>query len=257
MIPALRRQKIIEILKEDESVQVSSLAEIFKVSLLTIRRDLDYLSKKNLLDRSFGGAITKASIISEETQFDKKLKDQIDEKKLIAKGALKFIEDKDVLFINSGTTTLELIKLLFDKDVSIVTNNIEASLYYKSTSKAKLIFLGGLYRSKSHSTSGYLSDFVLDNINANKVIIGVDGLSLKGGLTTPIISEAQTTSHMISRTIGNVICLASSNKIGVISNYKTADIDQISMLITDEKSRKLLDQKQLDKFNIKVIYLKK
>ena len=129
--------------------------------------------------------------------------------------------------------------------MTIVTNNIDAIYLCKESEIVRLILAGGIYRNRSHSVSGSLSSLIISQIHANKAIIGVDGFSPSAGLTTPILEEAETTRAMIEHTVGNVFVVAASNKIGVVSNFKTVSLDQVDALVTDEKGAEIVKQMEI------------
>ena len=101
------------------------------------------------------------------------------------------------------------------------------------------------YRQRSHSVSGSLASLIISQINATKAIIGVDGFSPSGGLTTPILEEAETTRAMIEQTVGSVIVVAAANKIGVVSNYRTIGLDQVDILVTDQEGGDIVSQMEI------------
>jgi len=252
VIPADRQRQILEIINRDKVVNVNELSTIFTVSELTIRRDLDTLAKRGLVERTHGGALQRR-VLPVEPTYSEKSQEQRNQKISIAKRAVEYIEDGDTVFINSGSTTFEVIQALKDKRITIVTNNIDATKVVHEHSLFSLILIGGVYRMRSHSVSGFLSEPIISQVYANKAIIGVDGCSITEGLTTPIIEEAQTTKEMIERTVGPVIVVATGNKIGVVSNYVTARIDEIDVLITDESSKKMLFEKDFAQRKIELV----
>lgn len=252
LIPADRQRQIIEHINRDQVVQVHELSTLFGVSELTIRRDLDHLAHIGLVERTHGGATVRRNLPIEPT-FNEKALEQREEKILIGKKAATFIKDGDTIFINSGSTTYEVIKALKDKKITIVTNNVDATRVLHEGAAFSLILLGGVYRMQSHSVSGVLSSSIVKQIYANKAIIGVDGCSVTSGLTTPVIEEAQTTREMIERTVGPVIVVATGNKIGVVSNYVTVGIDKIDVLITDTGGKKMLSIKEFVEREIELV----
>lgn len=246
IIPADRQSQIAALVQEEGAVQVAELAERFAVSVLTIRRDLDQLAEQGQVERTHGGAIRRTTLRIEPEYTQKAIEHQ-EEKQAIAEAVLSYIETGDTLFINSGSTTLEVIKALLKskKAVTIVTNNIDAVWLLEPESPCTLILTGGIYRTRSHSVSGSLSSPVIDGVYANKAIIGVDGFSVVAGLTTPVLEEAETTRKMISRTVGTVMVVTTSHKIGVVSNYKTVDASQVQRVITDSGAAGLLSDEEL------------
>lgn len=240
-IPADRHKYILNLIRTGNVVQVSDLAAYFQVSELTVRRDLDQLASQGLVERTHGGATARRNLPI-EPDYVQKSSEYPYEKQAIGRTAADLVEDGDTVYINSGSTTLEVIRALIasNKKISIVTNNIDAVWLINEDSSCRLILAGGIVRPRSHSVSGSLSQTILDQVFANKAIIGVDGFSLSVGLTTPVLEEAETTRAMIEKTVGKVIVVAVGNKIGVVSNFKTVGIDSIHTLVTDEAGGRLL-----------------
>jgi DeoR family fructose operon transcriptional repressor len=252
MIPADRQRQILSLVTHDGVVQVQDLSERFGVSVLTIRRDLDYLAREGLLERTHGGATARRSLPIEPAYAQKALT-YPQEKAAIGKAAAALIEEGDTVFINSGSTTLAVIRALSDLKITIVTNNIDATWVANEEVQFRLVLVGGVYRTRSHSVSGGLSQPIIGQIYANKAIIGVDGFSLAGGLTTPVVEEAETTRLMIERTVGPVIVVTTSNKIGVLSNFATVDAQDIDVLVTDSAGKQLLSPDELKSNGIQLI----
>ncbi len=252
MIPADRQRQILNLISLDGVVQVQDLSERFGVSVLTIRRDLDHLAEEGLVERTHGGATLRKSLPIEPLYAHKALEFP-EEKQAIGLAAASLIEKGDTVFINSGSTTLEVIRALRNHDITIVSNNMDAAWVANEDARFKLIFVGGAYRTRSHSVSGGLSQPIINQIYANKAIIGVDGFSLSAGLTTPVVEEAETTRLMIERTVGPVIVVAAANKIGVLSNFSTVDAKDIDLLITDRKGERMLSKHELEEKQIELI----
>jgi DeoR family fructose operon transcriptional repressor len=252
LIPADRQRQILSIVTQVGVVQVQELSERFGVSVLTIRRDLDHLASEGLVERTHGGATLRRTLPVEPLYAQKALEFP-KEKQEIAGLAASLIENGDTVFINSGSTTFEVIKALRDHDITIVTNNMDAAWIANEDARFRLIFVGGVYRTRSHAVSGGFSQFVIQQVYANKAIIGVDGFSLSAGLTTPVIEEAETTRGMIERTVGKVIVVAASNKIGVLSNFSTVGANDIDVVITDAAGEQLLSQSELEENDIELL----
>ena len=173
-IPASRQQYILSRIQEEGTVNVNQLSEALEVSELTIRRDLDQLAKRGLVERTHGGASLRRNL-SVEPDYLQKASEYPLEKNVIGEGVLDLVDEGDTLYINSGTTTLEVIRALVDskKRLTIVTNNIDAAYVCKESETIRLVLAGGVYRARSHSVSGSLSSLVVEQIWANKAIIGV------------------------------------------------------------------------------------
>ncbi len=251
LIPADRQQKIREMITQNGVVRVNELSDLFQVSVLTIRRDLDALEQLGILERSHGGAVLRQSM-SVEPLFSQKERQQREEKERIGIAAASMIDEGDMVLINSGSTTLQVIRALRDKNVTIITNNIAAALVAEEAA-FDIVFLGGNYRTQSHSVAGNFAQLALERVYANKLIIGVDGFSFSHGLTTPIMQEAEITRAMIDKTVGKVIVVAASSKMGIVSNFKTASVERIDCLVTDRAAGDFLTDQELQKAGIQLV----
>ena len=232
LIPAQRRERIEEFLAIHHIVSSAELCELLDVSEATIRRDLEWLENEGILERTHGGAMLSQRVQLEQ-QYIQRISSHVEEKRVIGMVAASMIEDGDIVFINSGTTTTEVIRHLPPSaNITIVTNNVTACLELSEVGY-ELLLLGGSYLPTSQSVAGR---FAIDNLNhiyANKAIIAVDGLSLKFGCTVPTNAEAEVNQLMIHRNRGLLIVVTDHSKWGIVSNFEIARIDQIHTLVTD------------------------
>lgn len=233
LIPAQRRDRIQEYLTIHQIVRTGDLCTLLETSEATVRRDLEWLEQKGVLERTHGGAILSQRVIFEQA-YQQRAQHYPEEKKRIGEFAASLIEEGDIVFINSGTTATQVLQhIRRDSRITVFTNNVNAAL--EIGDPGFLYYLtGGEFQSRSNSLSGR---FALDNLNlvfANKVILGVDGISLKHGCTVPTNAEAEVVRRMIDRTKGQVIIVADHSKWGAVSNFPVANIDEIDKLVTDE-----------------------
>lgn len=253
MISNERQIEIINILRKAPSVKVSELSERLNVTLPTIRRDLQELEDAKMLKRTHGGAINLINNTFEELLYEKENKN-IYEKKLIASAALSLILDGDTVLLDSGTTTLELVRAIkktTKHNVTIVTNDFNVAAELISDSKIDTIFIGGNIRYMTASTVGPIAENSLKNIYVDKVFIGVNGIDIERGFTTPNLYEAQIKHTMIQ--VGReIIVLADSSKFKKSSFGIVCPIGDVDYIITDEKA----DEEYMDeigKQGVKVI----
>ena len=233
LIPAERRQRILEIIRAKGTVRVSALSDLLGVSELTIRRDLENLEQEGFLERTHGGAVSNRRI-SLEPLFSEKHRLQLVEKDQIGAAAASRIKDGETVFIHSGSTTLHIFKHLTNKhNLRLITSNASALTEFQNLD-AELILIGGVYREQSNSLVGSLAIASLQQFNASKCIIGVDGVSPKYGLTTPNLLEAEVARTMIERTRGERIVVADSSKFGKVAEVVTAPLEKIDTLIVDD-----------------------
>jgi len=230
MMPRQRHEMILKLLDEKEKVGISDLNECLDVNEMTIRRDLIYLEKKGLLERIRGGA-AKIQRINSEYLFTQKSITMLAEKTAIGCTVPQFIENNDTVFINSGTTVLQVAMELKDLNLKIVTNNPKLTLI-DFNEKTSLLLLGGEFRRESQSVIGDSAMGMLGRIYASKCIIGVDGLSIKYGLTNSCFSEAAVNRKMIEQTKGKVIVVADHTKIGKAGPFVTSPIEDVDILVT-------------------------
>lgn len=233
LIPAKRRQRIVEILSGQGAVRVDNLSRQFEVSEMTIRRDLDILEKNGRLERTHGGALAIHYVAGESLY---SVRDQANRslKKAIGCEAARLIKDGETVFINSGSTTLQVIlHLAYRKGIRVVTNNIAAAMALPEDTELDLILVGGQYRRQSGCTVGDFASRVLGEIMPTRAILGTDGLSINAGMTSPIPQEAALTRMMLDRVRGQVVVVADHKKIGRVASFFTAPIYVIDVLVTD------------------------
>lgn len=244
----IRQEKIVEYLKTNKSCTVKDLEALLNVSLPTIRRDLDYLYSNNIIERYYGGAALLSVPGSDVLQNPLELS-----KNSIAKQAASMINDHDIVFINSSSTALSILKYLEDKHVTIITNNANA-IHYDSSPNVQIILTGGELRVPKHALVGDVAIDTLNKITANKCVLGCNGISAEAGLTTKNISEVTVNELMISKTIETKIVVCDSAKIGIASNFKAVGIESIDYIITNKGSNESELELIQDKF-VKVIQL--
>lgn len=235
LIPAQRRERIREYLEIYQVVRSADLCDMLEVSEATVRRDLEWLETQGILERTHGGAIL-SQRIQLEPEYAQRAQNHPEEKRCIGALAATLIEDGDVVFINSGTSTTQVISYIRGKaDVTVVTNNVRAAVEVKEAGASfELILPGGSFWPRSNSLVGCFAADTLRQIYASKAFIGVDGISLKYGCTVPTSGEAEIVRLMIQRTRGPVTVVADHSKWGRVSNFEVATIDQIHRLVTDE-----------------------
>jgi DeoR family fructose operon transcriptional repressor len=254
LIPAQRRERIQEYLAIHQIARSVDLCNLLETSEATVRRDLEWLEQKGILERTHGGAILSQRMIFEQ-EYQQRAQNHPEEKRLIGELAASLIEAGDIVFINSGTTATQVLQhIRRDSSITVYTNNVSAiadvgdpGFHYYLT--------GGEFQSRSKSLAGR---FVLDNLGlvyANKVILGVDGISLKHGCTVPTDPEAEVVRRMIERTKGQVIVLADHSKWGVVSNFQVAAINEVNKLIIDEGFDKSAAE-DLAKYSIDILVAK-
>jgi DeoR/GlpR family transcriptional regulator of sugar metabolism len=233
LIPAQRRERIQEYLAASKIISSAELCDMLDVSEATIRRDLEWLEDEGVLTRTHGGAILNQRI-QLEPEYQQRANRYPEEKRLIGSAAAGLIEDGDIVFINSGTTTTQLIhQIRGGADITVITNNLSAALEIGDPG-FELMLLGGVFQPKSNSVAGGYAIRNLGQVYASKAFIAVDGITLKYGFTVPSSAEAEVTRLMLERTRGPVSVISDHSKWGVVSNFEVAKIEDVQRIITDE-----------------------
>ena len=250
-IPAERRKRIQEHLITNKVASLTNLSTILNTSTATVRRDLEKLEKTGFLERTRGGAVLSRRL-SQESEYQQRLLDNPDAKRLIGKAAAALIEDGDVVFLNGGTTTIEIARYIRpNANITIITNNLSIASEINNTG-FELIALGGTYQPTSLSVGGDFATECLNQVYADKVFLGVDGISLKYGFTFPLKTEAKIARIMMERTRGPIYVVADHSKWGTVSTYEVAQIEAIHGLITNE-ALDITARKELASQSVKVI----
>jgi DeoR family fructose operon transcriptional repressor len=232
LIPAQRRERIQEYLALHKIVRMDELYEMLDASEATVRRDLEWLERDGFLERTHGGAIL-SQRLTFEPEYLQRAATNPEEKRIIGELAASLIEDGDVVFINSGTTTAQVIRHIRDgAEITIFTNNLHATLEV-GNADFKQYLIGGEFQPHSNSVAGRFAIDNLRQVYADKSILGVDGISLIHGCTVPTNAEAEVVKLMIERTKGKLLIVADHTKWGVVSNFPIATIDEVDKIITD------------------------
>jgi DeoR family transcriptional regulator, fructose operon transcriptional repressor len=230
-LPAERHRRIQELVREHRVVRVSILSDLMGVSEVTIRRDLEALERRGLLERTHGGAVA-TQWMRAEPPYLEAISSNTDEKRAIGRAAAAMVEPGDTLYLNGGTTTLEVFRHLRVPGVKVVTNHVGIAVE-GADREAELLLLGGHYRGPSNSVVGPFATDALRRTYATKSFIGVEGISIASGLTTPVAAEAEIAHLMIEQTRGPVIVVADHTKIGTVADFVIAPIDRVDVLVVD------------------------
>ena len=143
------------------------------------------------------------------------------------------VDSGDIVFINSGTTTTQVIRhVRSGADITVITNNLSAALEIGEPG-FELVQLGGAFQPHSNSVAGSFAISNLSQIYANKAFIGVDGITLKHGFTVPTNAEAEVVRLMLERTYGPISVVADHSKWGVVSNFEVAKFEHVHRIVTD------------------------
>lgn len=227
-----RRDKILELLREDGSAKVVDLARLFKVTEVTIRQDLEKMDKDGLIIREHGGAFLK-NIEDHVRTFSLVHQENMEKKELIAAKCVEFIKNGDRIILDSGSTTTEIAKKIKGfQHLTVITNALNIALMLGAEPGIEVIMTGGEFKPPTLSLTGQKAADFFKGINVNKLFLATAGLSLKSGLTYPSISDIVVKKAMIEAA-DTTYLVADSTKIGKSSFASLGALSLIDYIITD------------------------
>lgn len=227
-----RSKIIIKNLEEKTAITTRELTKLLNISEATVRRDLDNLEKEGKIARVHGGAVLKKFEVEEATT-EEKFVSNIIGKQIIGKIAANLVEDTDVIYLDAGTTTFEMIPFLKNRDVTVVTNgimHIEKLIEYE----IKCYLIGGYIKKSTKALIGAMAINNLKSINFSKAFIGANGVDIKSGYTTPDVEEAILKSKALDNSLKSYI-LADKSKFGRVYFSKIADLNRATIISDSTK----------------------
>ena len=255
IIPELRRIKIIKLTKIKRTISIQELINRFKVSEITIRRDLDLLEKRGEIDKIYGGATIRDNEIS-EIHFLKQLTKMIKEKRHIAIECAKRIKDGHTILLHGGTTCLEIAKNIVSKrNLKIVTCSPPIIEYIwkqsiKNNNEIEIFCPGGKLQTISNLFTGEHSQNFFNDIVVDLSFIGVIALNHKDGFMTTTKEESRLLQS-IANVSKKIIAPADHSKFNKNAFIKVGLLDKIDEIITDKGlSNKILNN--YSKFDFKI-----
>jgi DeoR/GlpR family transcriptional regulator of sugar metabolism len=243
-----RHAQLIGLLKERDYCSVVEMSQLLNVSPMTIRRDLRMLHEKQIIEVTYGGARFTASKRF-EPDFDIRAHEHLAEKQAIGKLAAElFIEEGDVIGIDSGSTTLEIVRNLPNIPLTIVTHSLAAANVVAQNRRYSLIMLGGVLQHEANCLCGPQAIAALHTLYINKLFLSASGLLPSDGLSCNNLSDAEVKQALISSSRKTILCMDSS-KVGRAYLARFAPLNAIDTLITDngisDESRQAIEQQQI------------
>ncbi|MGC9934540.1 DeoR/GlpR family DNA-binding transcription regulator [Priestia aryabhattai] len=233
MIKDKRINKIEEYVTKHKSVSLDELMSVFDVSKNTIRRDIQQLVEGGDFKKVYGGITVSDNKRAKLESFqDRQVRNQT-EKELIGKIASNHVEDGDVIFIDSGTTTIEMIEFINKKQVTVITNNINFIVRALPYENLNVITTGGILERKTNSFGSLKYMDVLNAYNIDKAFMASTGVSLSNGVTNASPLESELKTSVINR-CSEVFLLVDHNKFDKYGLMTYCRLDEIDYLITDK-----------------------
>ncbi len=232
-----RRDVIVEQVRARGAVRVSELAEHLGVSDMTVRRDLDVLARRRLVDKVHGGATAVGERSTEEPGFTAKVTRELDEKDAIAAAAAELVEPGAAIGLSGGTTTWRLAhRLAATPRLTVVTNSLAVAdvLHAQgSESRGTTVILTGGVRTPSEALVGPVAVAALRSLNLDLVFLGVHGMTAAAGFTTPNMTERDTDRALVDAG-QQLVVVADHTKWGTVGISTIAELGEADVLVTDD-----------------------
>jgi len=244
-----RHAQLIGLLKKRGYCSVVEMSQLLNVSPMTIRRDVHMLHEKQIAEVTHGGARFIASKRI-EPDFDIRTHEHLAEKQAIGKLAVeRFIEEGDVVGIDSGSTTLEIVRNLPNIPLTIVTHSLAAANVVAQNKRYSLIVLGGVLQHEANCLCGPQAIAALQTLYINKLFLSTSGLVAPDGLSCNNLADAEVKQALISSSRQTILCMDSS-KVGRAYLARFATLNDIDTLITDngisDESREAIERQQIE-----------
>jgi DeoR family transcriptional regulator, aga operon transcriptional repressor len=231
-LPAERLERIAEFVRSRQRASVADITAEFGVSPATARRTLAVLAERGDVQRVRGGAIMPRAA-GPEPPVLQRTGEQASEKRRIGQAAAALVRDGDTVFISSGTTALEVARALAGRErLTVVTNSLPVLSMLLESPGIEVVVLGGLLRRSEQSLIGHLAELGLQEVRANRIILGIRGIHPQQGLTNDYLPETQTDRSVLAHG-AQLIVVADHTKCGVVSTAWVGPISSIDVLVTD------------------------
>ncbi|PKM53826.1 DeoR/GlpR transcriptional regulator [Petrocella atlantisensis] len=230
MIPELRREELLKYITKQDVVHMKDLVDELGISLSTIRRDLQTMEKEGEVIIMRGGAVRLNTRGYDEPVTKKKLINS-EAKEIIAKKAADLVEDGDCIYVDSGTTTVAMLKYLDRKRITIVSSSTQM-LDHLPIRGASSILLGGEVRDDLESVLGVLTEKMIMDLHFDKAFIGANGYVEDGAIYTYDLREARK-KEVVKTQSKLVYALMDTSKKNKYAFAKVFDLNEC-ILITEE-----------------------
>ncbi|PZG53008.1 DeoR family transcriptional regulator [Spongiactinospora gelatinilytica] len=235
MLAQQRRQAILERVRATGGVRVADLVRELGVSDMTIRRDLEVLAERGLVDKVHGGATTTGPGSTEEPGFTAKSARQQPEKDAIARTAARLVRPGTAIALSAGTTIWTLARHLVEvPELTVITNSIRvADVFHRVPRADRTVVLTGGVRTPSDALVGPVAVATIRRLHVDTLFLGVHGMSARAGFTTPNLLEAETDRELVA-CARRLVVPADHTKWGLVGISTIAELAEAHVVITDE-----------------------
>lgn len=246
-----RLNAIIEILSQNGKVQINELVQRFNVTDMTIRRDFDLLASQGKILRTHGGAIladssNKHEQVVLEPSYVTRIAEQAAYKRDIANAAFQLLHPNQYIFLDSGTTTLSVAKIIPDNlSCFFITNGVNIAAELLSHPFPNVIMVGGEIDLNTWSSRGTLAEIQINNFHADIAFLGCNAISPEGSVMIGNVAETGL-KHKIMGISNEIYLLADSSKFETYSLISYAHVRDFNGVITDSGLSHIIQEKLTD-----------
>ncbi|MEU1892290.1 DeoR/GlpR family DNA-binding transcription regulator [Streptomyces pristinaespiralis] len=238
-----RRALILDEVRRRGGVRVNELTRRLNVSDMTVRRDLDALARQGVVEKVHGGAVPVVEASTHEPGFEAKSALELRAKEDIARAAAALVAPGSAIALSGGTTTYALAHHLLDMpDLTVVTNSVRVADVFHTAQRsggaggrrpgAATVVLTGGVRTPSDSLVGPVADQAIRSLHFDVLFLGVHGISVEAGLSTPNLAEAETNRRLV-QAARRVVVVADHTKWGTVGLSSFAGLAEVDTLVTD------------------------
>lgn len=242
-----RNELIKQYILQKNHVTLKELEDEFNVSMNTIRRDVNLILEDSRFEKVYGGVSVKKDTLINFA--DRNIANK-EAKQRIAQEAAKFIEEDDLIYIDSGTTTKYILDYLDQTlDVSIITNSLDVIIKAEKMTNVTLFLAGHIFKKSTRSFVGVETDDLVNRYNINKAFMAATAVSINGGLMNSDVMEYDIKKQMLEKA-NKTYLLTDHNKFGKSTLLTYANLTDVDCVITDDilpkKYRDFLDKHTID-----------
>ncbi len=233
MLVSERRRRVLEEVRRKGAVTVTDLSERLGVSGMTIRRDLEALAGDGMLEKVHGGATVRHAPSAEELDFDETSQQRRAEKEAIAEAAARLVEPGMSIGVSAGSTTWTFARHLRGvENLTIVTNSLRIAEEFRRSDPSRTVVITGGVRTPSEALVGPVAVRALQVLHCDMLFLGVHGVDLQAGLTTPNLMEAETNRALVA-SAQELVVLADHTKFGKVGLSTIVELRDVNTLVTD------------------------
>lgn len=232
MLTEVRRNRVLEMVRQRGFASLPDLAGELKVSESTIRRDLAALEESGEAKRTHGGVFYTGPS-PKLPHFDQREQTHWDKKRAIARAASELIEDGETLILDGGSTTYELARLLIGRPLHVVTNSLPVANLFTSSNSADLVMIGGIIHSRTGVSLGPYANQMLRELKVRRAVMSVAGITDDGYYNSNLLLVE--TEQAMMRAADEILVVADSTKFGHSSLAHVCPLGGVQTMVVDSQ----------------------